>query len=114
MLEDRDARASVQNVRKNRRASLPQVTEDVHAGRDQTVSARTARCQLHRGGYYSRVAVHNPLNKKMNAHLRIQWCKNHMHCSTKMWKKGIWSDESSFTIFSKSGRVHVWHTPSER
>jgi hypothetical protein len=25
----------------------------------------------------------------------------------------IWSDESSFTLFSTSGRVYVWRTPKE-
>ncbi len=36
--DERDARALVRYVRKNRRATLPQVTENVNAGRDQTVS----------------------------------------------------------------------------
>ena len=39
--DDRDACASVRYVSKNRRATLPQVTENVNAGCDQTVSART-------------------------------------------------------------------------
>ena len=33
------------------------------------------------------------------------------HWSMEMWKKVIWSDESSFTIFSTSGREPVWPTP---
>lgn len=36
--DDRDACLLVQYVRKNRRATLLQVTENVSAGRDQTVS----------------------------------------------------------------------------
>ncbi len=40
------------------------------------LSAKTVRRRLHREGYYSRVAVHKPLITKMNAHLRVQWCKN--------------------------------------
>uniref|UniRef100_A0AAQ5Z9X1 Transposable element Tc1 transposase n=1 Tax=Amphiprion ocellaris TaxID=80972 RepID=A0AAQ5Z9X1_AMPOC len=36
------------------------------------------------------------------------------HWSSEMWKKVIWSDESSFTILSVSGRVHVWHKPGEQ
>lgn len=35
-------------------------------GLNQSVSARTGRQQLHRGGYYSRVAVYKPLITKMN------------------------------------------------
>ena len=62
---DRDARALVRHVRKNRRATLPQLTENVNAGPDQTVSARAVR-QLHKKGYYSRVALHKPFITKMH------------------------------------------------
>lgn len=48
--------ASVQYVRKNRRATVPQVTDKRDDGRAQTVSSRTFCQQLHSEGY-SRVAV---------------------------------------------------------
>uniref|UniRef100_A0A3B4YW54 Transposase Tc1-like domain-containing protein n=1 Tax=Stegastes partitus TaxID=144197 RepID=A0A3B4YW54_9TELE len=51
-LDDRDARALVQFVKKNRSATLAQVTQNLNAGRNQTVSTRTVRRQLHREGYY--------------------------------------------------------------
>lgn len=111
--EERDARALVQHVRKNRKATLPQVTEIVSAGRGQTVSARRVCRQLCREGN-SEVAVHKPLVTKTNAHLRVQWCKNHQHWSAEMWKKAIWLDESSSTTFSPSGRVNEWQSPKER
>ena len=111
---DRDAHALARYVKKNRGTASPQVTEDVKAEQDPSVSARTACRQLHREGYYSRFEMHKPLITKMNAHLRVQWCKNHTHWSTEMWKRGIWSDESSFTIFSTSERVPVWRTPREQ
>ncbi len=41
-LDERVARALVRYARKNRRATLPQVTENVNAGCYQTVSARTS------------------------------------------------------------------------
>uniref|UniRef100_A0A3B4XB66 Uncharacterized protein n=1 Tax=Seriola lalandi dorsalis TaxID=1841481 RepID=A0A3B4XB66_SERLL len=49
--------------------ALPQVTENVNAGRDQTVSATPVHPQLHRGGYWA--AVHKPLITTMT----LQWCK---------------------------------------
>lgn len=63
------------NLRKNRGAALPQVTENVNAGHDHTVSARTVRRQLHREGYYNRAAVHKPLITEMNAHLEFGGAK---------------------------------------
>ncbi len=44
--DELDAHALEVYVRKDRRANLPQVTENVIAGCDQTVSARTIRRQL--------------------------------------------------------------------
>lgn len=48
--------------------ALPQVTENVKAGRDQTVFARTIHQQLHKEEYYSRVEVYKPFITKMNEH----------------------------------------------
>lgn len=56
-LDERDARALVQFVKKNRSATLAQVTESVNAGRSHSVSARTVRRQLHREGYYKEITV---------------------------------------------------------
>lgn len=56
-LGEHDARALVQFVKKNRSATLAQVTESVNAGRSHSVSARTVRRQLHREGYYKEVTV---------------------------------------------------------
>ena len=57
--DDFDADALEQFLRENRRATLPQVTDNVNAGSDQTVYLRTVSQQL-MGGYYSRVTVHKP------------------------------------------------------
>uniref|UniRef100_A0A3B4TW02 Uncharacterized protein n=1 Tax=Seriola dumerili TaxID=41447 RepID=A0A3B4TW02_SERDU len=56
--------------------ALPQVTENVNAGRDQTVSATPVHPQLHRGGYWA--AVHKPLITTMT----LQWCKSKRRWST--------------------------------
>lgn len=50
------------------------LNENVNAGHDQTVSAGTAHRQLRRVGYWP--ALHEPLVTKMNADLRVQWCKS--------------------------------------
>lgn len=57
---DRDARALVRYVEKNKTASVIQVTENINSERVQTVSTRTVRRQLQREGY-SRVPVYKPL-----------------------------------------------------
>lgn len=84
------------------------MTESVSAGcadrqREQSINNYTER------RYHSRVAVHEPLITKMNAHFRVQWCKIHRQWSTEGRK---WSDEMShlFMMFQTSGQVHVWPT----
>uniref|UniRef100_A0A3P8SKM5 Transposase Tc1-like domain-containing protein n=1 Tax=Amphiprion percula TaxID=161767 RepID=A0A3P8SKM5_AMPPE len=62
-LNDRDARALVQFVKQNRSATLAQVTQNLNAGRNHTVSARTVRRQLHREGYYKEVEGQKALGR---------------------------------------------------
>lgn len=47
------------------------MNQNVNAGRDRTVSARTVCPQLQSEGYYGGVAVHKPLITQMSAHLRL-------------------------------------------
>lgn len=61
-----DAYALVGYLKKYRKVAVPQVTEKVNVGRDQTVSARTVHPQLHREEYYSRAAEHKLLRTKAN------------------------------------------------
>lgn len=111
--DKRDARALVLPVRKNRGATLLQVTDIVSARRGWTVSARRVCRQLPREGNI-KVAVHKPLVTKTHAHLRDQWGKNHQHWSTEMGEKVIWLDESSSTTLSPSGQVNEWQSARER
>lgn len=62
--------------------------------------------------YYSRAAVLKPLVTEMNAHLRVQRCENYRLCSTEMWKKIIWSNESLYA--PQVGWVHVWRISNEQ
>lgn len=73
--DDRDANAIVQHVRRNRRAALCLVTENVNDGRDQTMLARAVRQQLHIVRGVGMDAGHKPLITKINSDLRVQWCK---------------------------------------
>lgn len=80
---------------------------------DQTASANAICPQLHREKCYSRALVHKPLITKENDHLGVQWCENPRHWSIEKWKTVIRSDESSFSIFSAVGGVHVCLTLRE-
>ncbi|XP_018608567.2 uncharacterized protein LOC108934881 [Scleropages formosus] len=56
LLSARDTHALVQLVRRNRRATAEELWEKFNAGREQRVSLKTIRRELHRAGYYWQVA----------------------------------------------------------
>lgn len=71
-----EAQTMVQYVKTDAGATPPQVAENVSVGCDQT--ARVGRRGLYGKGHYHRVSVHKCLITKMNSHLRVQWCNNHI------------------------------------
>ena len=81
---------------------------EVNVSCEHPVSSKMVRTELLRVGYYSRVAMHKPLITPGNAHLRVHWCKEHRQWTAEHWRNVIWSDESSFTMFSTNGCVHMW------
>ncbi|MGH0118157.1 UNVERIFIED_CONTAM: hypothetical protein FKN15_044459 [Acipenser sinensis] len=53
ILQDRDIRALIRSARQNRRATADQLTANFNLGREQPVSSKTVRRELHRAGYHS-------------------------------------------------------------
>lgn len=62
---------------------------------------------------HGRAAISKPLIRPQNAVIRKRWCKQHVGWTSDQWKKVVWSDESSFTLFPTTGRVYVWRSPGE-
>ncbi|MGH0144699.1 UNVERIFIED_CONTAM: hypothetical protein FKN15_034034 [Acipenser sinensis] len=48
-----DIHALIQSARQNRRATADQLTANFNLGREQPVSSKTVRRELHRAGYHS-------------------------------------------------------------
>lgn len=96
-----------------KRATAAKVTAELNQHLDSPVSVITVRRHLHKQNIYGRAAIPKPLVTNVNAKRRLQWCHTHKTWSIDKWKKVIWSDESSFTLFPTTGRVHVWRTPAQ-
>ena len=108
ILHDRDIRESIWSARPSR---LQINWLNFNLGREQPVSSKKVRWELHRAEYPSLVAVSNSLITSGNACLHVQWCKEHRQWTTEQWRIVIWSDESSSTMFSTNRRVHLWRKP---
>ncbi|KAL9698867.1 hypothetical protein quinque_002308 [Culex quinquefasciatus] len=46
--------------------------------------------------------------KRSLKRIRNRWCKAHKDWRIAQWKKVVYSDESTFTLFPTTGRVYVW------
>jgi hypothetical protein len=81
---------------------------------EDPVSTKNVRHELHKFSNHGRAAIAKSLITGRNAQMRKSGV---MTIKPRQQTTGnalmIWSDESSFTLFSTSGRVYVWRTPRE-
>lgn len=113
VLSDRDRRSLRAIVTKNKKTTAAKVTAEMNVVLPNPVSTKTIRRELHKQGIAGRAAIEKPLISDANARNRKKWCLSHKAWTIEQWKRVIWSDESSFTLFPTSGRVYVWRTPSQ-
>ncbi|GFV01569.1 DDE_3 domain-containing protein [Trichonephila clavipes] len=74
------------------------------------VSIIIVRNNLYKQNIYGRASNPKPLVTNVNAEHCLQWCHTHKTWSIYKWKKVMWSDESSFTLFPTVGQVISWRT----
>ena len=113
LLDNRDIRRLTHIRKKDRTATLEEVTEDFATGLTISVSSDTVRRALHSEGYFGRIAKKKPLVSETNRKKRLGWCR-----LTKGWKdewnKVIFSDESRIELFSNDYQKVVWRQPHEK
>lgn len=112
-LSGRDRRTLNRIIKKNRRSTATKVRAELNQHLSNEVSTKTVRRELHNGGYHGRAAIRKPLLSSVNIQKRMLWCKDHKTWSPDQWRRVIFSDESSFSLFPTSGRVYVWRQPKE-
>ena len=108
-LTERDKRAVVLQARKNRRATLAEITNNVAC----TASMWTIRTALHEAEMHSRVAKLKPFLKPRHVEKRLDYAKKHASWTIDEWAKVIWTDESSFELGRNYRQVLVWRTTGE-
>lgn len=112
-LDSRQQRSLKRIVKSDRRISAVKATAALNDTMDTPISTRTVRRELHNMNLHGRAAISKPLIREQNAIARKRWCKEHEGWTADQWKKVVWSDESSFTLFPTTGRVYVWRSPEE-
>jgi transposase len=107
---DRDDRAIVREVKKNRRITA----HEIQAKFGLPVHEETIRNRIREvGEFKSYWSCKKPFISETNRAKRLQWAKAHLNWTVDQWKTVLWSDESPFTL-RYSGKVRVWRLANER
>lgn len=109
-LNERDHRHLVNDVKKNRRSTLQDITNNMPF----EVSSSTIRRALHEQGIHNRIAIKKPFISNINRGKRLLFARNHRNLTIDDWKHILWTDESSFTIGKNSYQIRVWRPSSQR
>jgi transposase len=109
-MNERDFRHLVNDVKKNRRARLQDITNNTPSN----VSQSTIRNTLHELGMNSRIAAKKPFISLENQAKRLAFARKHQKMTADDWRHVLWTDESSFETGKNSQKVRVWRFPSER
>jgi hypothetical protein len=100
------------DVSKNHRTIAAHLSAKLNIHLEDTLSTKTARCELHKPNIHSRAATAKPLISEV-----MLRCINDGITTIKPGHQTTgnvcvrWSDKLSFTLFPTSGRVYAWRTP---
>ena len=105
----RDERQLVNTIKKDRRASLADITNKWNAN----VSMSTTRRVLHGLELNSRKAQKKPFLNDRHIAQRLAWALERKNWSLEEWKRVIWTDEASFELGKNSREIRVWRKSDE-
>jgi len=107
-------KASITKNKDTRRQNLSQICEKFQkAHKDLVFSEKTIRRALAQEGIRSCQPRRKPLISATNKEKRLAWALERKSWTVEKWKKVIWSDESTFSQYRKSGWGRIWREPSE-
>lgn len=109
-LTDHDIRILKREIRKNRRAPLAELAQNLTT----PVSSRTVRKKLHELGIMSCIAVKKPFLSPKHKADRLAFAKRHLHWTIEDWSLVMWTDEASFEVGKMSRCIRVWRSIYDR
>lgn len=113
LVDERGDRKLFRLLRRNRRQSLHDLTDDFNKVTPTKVSKRTVQRRLHSAGYKNRKIRKAITISEVNRKRRLLWCRARRFYKLSYWKKVIFSDET-MVVIGKKKSIHVWRKSSEK
>lgn len=111
---DRCVSALSRIVKKDRTASVDEISNEFRASTSVEVCNKTITRKLHSWGYSKHVQAKKMGIREVNRKKRRQYCRGKLHWTVaNQWKKVIFSDEMTI-IIKPDGRVKLWRKADEK
>lgn len=100
--------------KRDRKKTLPLITEEFNANRAKPVSNYTIRKFFTKIKLKGRIAAKKPFLRKYNYRKRLDFARKHVNWTKEQWSKVLFTDESKFMLFGNNRRTYVRRFPGER
>ncbi|GFY05773.1 HTH_Tnp_Tc3_2 domain-containing protein [Trichonephila clavipes] len=106
-MQERDQRRLTRIIKRDKRATLPEVAANFKVGSSKSVTVRTIQRYIIDIGFRSRRLNHVPLLTARHKASRLAWAHQHRDWTVDDWKHFAWSYESRFQLNQADGQVRV-------
>jgi transposase len=100
--------------KRDRRKTLPLLTQEVNSAISTPVSMSTVRRSLQSFDMNGRVACKKPLLRKANIRKRLKFAQEHVNLTVEQWNRVLFTDETKVEVFGTHRRTFVRRKPGER
>jgi transposase len=100
--------------KRDRRKTLPLLTQEVSSAVGTPVSMSTVRRSLQSFDMNGRVACKKPLLRKANIRKRLKFAQEHVNWTVEQWNRVLFTDETKVEVFGTHRRIFVRRKAGER
>ncbi|GFV14227.1 HTH_Tnp_Tc3_2 domain-containing protein [Trichonephila clavipes] len=93
-MQERDQRRLTRIIKRDRRATLPQIATEFNVDTTTGVTMRVIQRNIIDMGFWRQRPTRAPLLTARHKALRFAWARQHRHWTLEDWKHVAWSDES--------------------
>jgi transposase len=113
LCNSRTERVILKTVKANRRVTASEIKDDLQLYHNITVNAQTVRNVIKSSGLNGRIARKKPYISPKNKAVRLKYAMETQLLSDDLWKRVIFTDESSFSMNGTRSKQYVWRKPGE-